>query len=85
MTRLSMLLALLCTAVLGWLVEALPVVSRGLDQHSEVRAGLLIESRQWKGPPPWLIPSIRATTTTLTLFGPRSNRTALAHFLRASG
>ncbi|KAH6650023.1 hypothetical protein F5144DRAFT_555069 [Chaetomium tenue] len=69
MTR-SILLALLCTAVLGWLVGALPVVSRGLDQHSEVRVGLLIEPRQWKGPPPWLIPSIKATTTTLTFSVP---------------
>ncbi|KAH6845245.1 hypothetical protein B0I37DRAFT_179881 [Chaetomium sp. MPI-CAGE-AT-0009] len=66
----SMLLALLCTAAFGWLVEALPMVSRGLDQHSEVRAELLIEPRQWKGPPPWLIPSIEAATTTLTLSAP---------------
>ncbi|KAK4044519.1 hypothetical protein C8A01DRAFT_42701 [Parachaetomium inaequale] len=63
------LLALLYATVLGCMVEAWPAMSHGLNHHSEFRAELLVEPRQWRGPP-WLSLRIATTTTTLTLSVP---------------
>ncbi|KAK4150146.1 hypothetical protein C8A00DRAFT_18277 [Chaetomidium leptoderma] len=66
-----MLLALLCAAMLGWMVEAWPVMSHGPNQHLEGRDELEVaEPRQSRGPPHHFLPSTATTTTTLTLSVP---------------
>ncbi|KAK4101670.1 hypothetical protein N658DRAFT_531771 [Parathielavia hyrcaniae] len=69
MTR-PMLLALLCAAVGGWMVDAWPAMPRGPDRSFGRQAEHLVEPNHSRGPP-WFSQGATTTiTTTLTFLVP---------------